>query len=451
MVFHVDGEDDAVGEHVRDCAGCGRYRDEVAAERLLLRRALAKRETVARPAARRLPVWPFAAAALAAVVAYAALHAPPRVGIASKPAPAVTPVEPPPAPPEVEVPTPIPEPPKPKEPAPPRAEPLPPVPVKPPPEPPRVAVEVPAPPPAPPKPTEPAPVARPGAATLLLAKGLPKGPKWEGWKTFADGDSFRARTAMRIDWGGAAVCVKENSTVVVRGERTFDLEGGEVLVESAGVKLSIRAAGTAYENTGTRFLVATDGRQSSASVFEGRVNAGGREIVAGERVTLKGGKVVVEPVRDAYPAWAAPALPRKTVLAAFEFKSPDRRYLGAAKDGVLNGVEKGGFCYAGVESDTALLAAPAKGEFRVTLWTDREDPVTLRVRVLKPESTAYDYVLAKPVPGRPVTVRAPLEAFRSFEGNRLAAGDRIHILYVFCRELKSRVRIDDLAILEEVP
>ena len=159
----------------------------------------------------------------------------------------------------------------------------------------------------------------------------------------------------------------------------------------------------------------------------------------------------MEPVRDAYPAWAAPALPRKSVLAAFDFKSPDKRYLGAAKDGVLNGVEKGGFCYAGVESDTAMFPAPAKGEFRVTVWTEREDPITLRLRVLKPESTAYDYVLEKPVPGRPVTVRVPLEAFRSFEGNRLVAGDRVHILYVFCRELKSRIRIDDLAILEEVP
>jgi len=451
MVFHADGEDAAIGEHVRSCPGCGRYRDEVAAERALLRRALRRPE--ARTAPRRLPVWPLAAAALIAVVVYAVFHAPPRVEVASKPAPKGEAAAPPPEPPKAEVPGPRPEPPKPEDP-------VPPVPETPAPEPPKPAVpppEIPKPPSVitaglpPPTPSETAQPARTVAVTLGLAKGLAKNVNWEGKREFAVGEPILSGTAMRIDWAGAAVYVKENSALTVRGERAFDLEAGEVLVESAGVKLSIRAAGTVYEDTGTRFLVATDGRQSSASVFEGRVSFGGREAVAGERVNVKAGKTGVEPVRDAYPAWAASTLPRKTVVAAFDFKSADRRCLGTFRDGALDGIEKGGFCYAGVESNTAMFSAPAKGEFRVTLQTERDDPVTLRVRVLKPESTAYDYVLDRPVTGRPVAVRVPLEAFRSFKGDRLAAGDRVHILYVFCRELKSRLRIDDLAILEESP
>ncbi len=446
MVFFVDGEDDAVGGHVAGCASCRELHDEVAAERRLIGRAL--RPQTRRLAARRpsFPWWPVAAAG-AVLFAVVIVATQPR----RQPEPSVTKRQPvpreesrvePEKPPEPIRPPPIEPKPEPKEPAPdPKPEPKP-EPVKPEPTPDDPRPEPPKP---EPKPTEPA---KRVEVALALEKGSAKNLKWEGRHLFLAGEQIQAKTSMRIDWSGADLYVREGSTLTIDGVDAFTVESGEILVESAGVKLTVQAGGIAFANTGTRFLVAVDGKQTTAQVFEGRLSAGTQEIVAGERAVVKGTLVNVEPAKELYPAWMARTMARRIPVVAFDFKSPDKRLAGTVRDGALHGREQTGQCYTGVEQDDAILAIPAKGEYWVTYWTESTEPITLRVRILKGESTAFDYIIAKPVTGRAVAVRIPLAKFRSRDGKSLAAGDSAHILYVFTKEMSSKLRIDDLSVVE---
>ncbi len=451
MVFFVDGEDDAVGEHVGVCSSCGRYRDDVAAERNLIRGSLRPllraeggasegRPRVRRP--QRVVLWPWVAAAAVVLVVLGVVAWP------EKPKPqAITKTEPKPEPPSVVVPEEKPEPPAPAPEPKPEPKPEEPRPEPPMPEPPKPEEPEPEPKPEPepprpePKPTEPAKIVK---VELALEKGSTKNLKWERTWTFSAGDSFQAKTAMRVAWHGATVYVQENSSVTVLGDHELALDAGEVLVESAGAKLSIKAGAVVFANTGTRYLVEVEGKTASATVYEGRVQAGDREVVAGER--WKAGKI--ESAKDAYPAWMARAMAKRTPIVQYAFKSPDKRWYGTLKDGALHGIEKEGLCYTGVDSADPLFVIPAKGEYSVTYFVESGEPLTLRLRALKPGSTAFDHVIEKPVVGKAVTVRLPLDAFTSFEGKKLAAGDRIHILYVFAKEMRSKLRIDDLTVSE---
>ena len=441
MVFFVDGEDEAVGDHVELCAQCRAIRDAVAVERDQIGRALRGRPRARRAAPHRMAIWPFAAAAAAALFAVALVatrRTEPTPAVAAKaPVPVVVPepIKTPelPVPPVVPKPEPKPVPPEPK-PSEPRPEPPTPNEQPAPPEPPK-------PEPPPQKPTEPARLVE---VVLTLEKGAVKSGKWEGSRVFVAGESFQAKSAMRVAWGGAVLHVRENSTLTVMDVSALSIDTGEVVVESAGAKLSIRAGGATFVNTGTRFHLATDGKQATLTVFEGRVSSGDREVLAGER--LKAGKI--DAAKDLYPAWMAKTHAPRVAVAQFDFKSTDKRWFGTARDGALHGVEKDGLFYTGVESAAAMFTVPARGEFWVTYVTQREDPITLRVRTLRPESTAFDYVVAKPVPGRAVAVRAGLEQFKSHDGKALGGSEKAHILYVFTKDAASKLRIDDLAIVE---
>jgi hypothetical protein len=459
MVFHVDGEDDEVGVHVRDCAACRDVRDEVARERDVLKRAFArpaKKETRRRFVARRPSIlWPIAAVAAAALLAWglrALLVKTPE----KAPEPGVTKrdVEPPP-------PTRVPDLPKPEprqdpEPSPPVAPPPPPS--KPEPEPPKPEPE-PVPPKPEPKPEAPTttPVKRVEVA-LALERGSAKNVDWKGARTFAAGDAIVARTPMRIAWGAATVLVEEGAALVVRGPDAFGLESGEALVENLGAPFTVTTAHATLKDVGTRFLVLAEKARTETTVYEGRVlctNAhGSREAVAGERATIReSGGPTTETVRDAaYPAWTARAAGTFTPVIAWTFDKPARQTLaGTVRDGALHSVFRDGQTRVGVEADAAqpMFAVPARGEFRVTLVTTSAAKVTLRCRALKPESTAFDFAIEKPVPNRPSVLRVPLERFRTQNGaTALAAGDRVHIIYVFTADRDARMRIEELSIVE---
>lgn len=140
---------------------------------------------------------------------------------------------------------------------------------------------------------------------------------------------------------------------------------------------------------------------------------------------------------------------KRAALVSFAFHGKEKVTLrGPVRDGMLWGEDKEGQLYTGVESEDGMFAAPKEGEFWGTYQTETNDPITFRCRVRKTESVAYDFALEKPVTGRPVQVRIPLSRFRSFEKRPLAAGDPIHILYIFTPNLKAGLRIDDLAVVE---
>jgi len=459
MVFHVDGEDDEVGLHVRSCAACREVRDEVARERDVLKRAFArpaKKDTRRRFVARRPSVlWPVAAVAAAALLAWGL-----RAILVKTPEKAAEPgvtkrdVEPPPPARVSDLPNP--ETPK-KDPEPP--------PVAPPPPPPKPEPELPKPEPEP-EPPKPEPKPEPPPTTpvkrvevaLALERGAAKNVDWKGARTFAAGDSIVARTAMRIAWGTATVLIEEGATLVVRGPDAFALESGEALVENLGAPFTVTTAHATLKDVGTRFLVSVEKARTETTVYEGRVvcaNAhGSSEAAAGERATIRGSAApAAEAVRDAaYPAWAVRAAGTFAPAIAWTFDRPARQTLvGTVRDGALHSVFRDGQTRVGVEADAAqpMFTVPARGEFRVTLVTTSAAKVTLRCRALKPESTAFDVAIEKPVPNRPSALRVPLERFRTQDGtSALAAGDRVHIIYVFTADRDARMRIEELSIVE---
>jgi hypothetical protein len=426
MIFHVDGEDDEVGAHADRCAPCRANRDEVRRERALLRRAIQlevapPRRYVARSSKGAWAVFTAAAAALVAAIGWALSRraAPPPL---REQAPVVRekPREIPPKrePFEHPIPDPTPEKKSPRLPNP-RGD--------------RPSEEI---------------VEEPKRETKVeerieVALRLERGTSdWKGTRTFLAGESFRAKTALRVAWGKAAVYVKEDSEIKVLGRDAFAVEGA-VLVENSGPPMRVESADAVVRDDGTRFAV--DG--GHVTVWDGRVRVGETEVVAGERASLRTRKV--EPSKEPYPAWVAKAYARRSPVVAFPFSGGEKQTLyGTAKDGWLHGAEKEGLFYTGVESGEPFFPVPAKGEFWVTYFTKSPEPITLRCRAMKPESTAFNFEIRKPVTGRPVPVRVPLELFRSFDDRPLAAGDRVHILYIFTADAKSGLRIDDLAIME---
>jgi hypothetical protein len=462
MVFHADGEDEEVGLHLRDCPACAADRDAVASERAAIRRAFqaeAASEPRLRPRVRRTRrlfasparaawVLPLAAAAAILLVSVAVLRAPrpaPRPAeppVSATPLPAAEPDEPAPRP----VPLPRPEPPRPV-----------PVPETPrPPEPPprEIPKPLPPPPPEPPRdPVRPTVVEERPRLALTLERGTPKSPKWEGARVFLPGETIQAQTALRVGWGTATVLVKEGSTLAVKGIDGLALETGAVVVENAGPPFLVATPHGVLRDVGTRFAVSVAARETETVVYEGRVECKGKEVLPGERAVVHpSGPVAVEPSREAgaYPAWTARAAATASPLVRFPFDRPIPFHVdGKMQDGRLYGEEDANVLNAGVAPAAPLFAVPPRGEFSVTYFTASAEPVVLRCRaLLGDQNLFFDYALPKPVSGRPVPVRVPLDRFRSLEGRALAPGDRVVILYVYTRDLKAGLWIDDLSVLE---
>ncbi len=134
-------------------------------------------------------------------------------------------------------------------------------------------------------------------------------------------------------------------------------------------------------------------------------------------------------------------------LVRYEFTNPRVTCVGRLEAGVLQATPRGEMLYAGVEDDAALVSVPKQGELWVRYRTHSEEPLVLRCRAKLAKSTAFDFVLERPVTGRWVSLRVPLERFLSFEGEPLTVGTPLHIFYVYCKTSSSRHSIDDLAVV----
>ncbi len=447
LVFFADGEDDEVGTHVRGCAACRVECDRVAGERALIKRALRPATPHVRVLVRpRTLAWPFAAAAAAAaLLAWIALRPPLQ---APKSAPEITKTPPP----ETTTQTPVPAAPPnpPKTDVPPLVVPDPPVrsTVLPPPTPdsqPATPTPEDRPPPLPPSTT------RPDPPRVEVALTLERGTEWKGTRTFVAGDAIRARAAMRIAWGTATIHVKEGTAFTVSARDALTLDSGAVFLENCPAGFEVRTARGTIRDLGTRFMVETDAKSTTTSVFEGRVSCDTRDVEAGQRAYLTGGVAPsVEAMRDltVFPSWLSKTLAARAPVIAWNFAKADKRYQGVPKDGVLHGVVRDDVFSAGLEDDQAMFKVPARGEFWVTVHTTTAQPLILRCRGMTPESTPYDYTIEKPVLNRAVPLRVPLDRFVSKEGKPLPVGDGVHIIYIWTRDLKALLRIDDLRIAE---
>lgn len=443
MIFHADGEDAEVGAHVRACAACRAERDRAVRERASLKRAIRLDVVPRYVPKRRIPWIPFVVAAAAVLVVVIGMRAfrrddppPPRKEVVKKKETVPPPKEEKarfehpwigPTPPREEE---FVRPPEKKEEKPPEE---------------KKEEEV-----VKPK-EEKKPETKPEEKVVEVALTLEKGTAWKGTKTFPSGETIRAKGALRIAWGGATVYVKEESTITILEKDALAIESGAVLVENFGGSFSIRAGEGTIRDLGTRLLVTHERGRTEAVVFEGRAACGDVEIEAGDRLSYKGAETPkVEPMRDrSYPAWMSRVWAKRSALVSFAFQGKEKFALrGVARDGLLWGEDKEGQLYTGVESESGMFVVPREGEFWVTYHTEAPDPITFRCRARKAESVAFDFVLEKPVVGRAVQVRIPLSKFRSFEKQPLAAGDPIHILYIFTPNLKARLRIDDLAIVD---
>ena len=298
---------------------------------------------------------------------------------------------------------------------------------------------------------------KPLQVALTLENGSPRDLKWSGARIFTSGDVIKARTALRILWSDARVYLRSGSVLTVKGKEAFALESGAVLLENFGPPFTITTAAGTFREEGTRFLVRA-GRRIEAVVYEGRLRcetpSERRNIRAGEHASIeKSGSIAVEAIENlsAYPAWMGPAMARRTPLFSLTFPRKNKskvRLAGNESGKVLRAIKWEEQFYLGVENDPTVpvLDIPRKGEFWVTYFTATEDPITLRLRATLADSTAFDFIVRRPVPRRWVPVRVSLSRFRAFDGRPLKHGYPIHILIASSADPNLSLR--DMAVME---